>query len=312
MKRPLAVEARRLVKVYPGGVKALRGLDAEIPIGTTSCIAGPNGAGKTTFIRIASTILTPTSGYIFVMGYDAISEVWKVRKLVAVMPQEGRPFNDSLNVFEAVYYYLLSRGMGLSTAKREARRVLEDLDLWHYRNRLLITLSGGLKRRTLLAMVLATGAEVVFLDEPTTGLDPEARRTTWGYIKRLARDGQTIIFSTHQLAEAETVSDTIILINNGLTLGHGSPKSLIEMLPYRYKVVTSSIHIPDSVMDKALKIRSYSSLSYIYTDTVEKAIEIASELILETGSARVDHVDLEDLFIELTETSDSLNEVLTR
>ena len=293
-----AVEAEELVKVYPGGVKALRGLDAYVPLGSLYCIAGPNGAGKTTFIRIASTITRPTSGKVFVMGYDAVTEAWRVRRLVAVMPQEGRPFNAVLTVYEAVYYYLLARGMGFTTARKEARRVLEELDLWQYRNRLILSLSGGLARRTLLAMVLGTGADVVFLDEPTVGLDPVARRTTWGYIRRLAREGQTIIFSTHQLAEAEAVADHVLLIDSGRKIAEGAPHELTEKLPYRYKVIVSADKLPDTVAGAA-KVRYYGGLAYVYTRSLEEAMRIAEEAILEGGEAQVKQVDLEDLFAEV-------------
>ncbi len=278
----------------------MKGVDLDVPMGSTYCLAGPNGAGKTTFIRIASTVILPSSGEILVMGFDAVRETWKVRKRVALMPQEGRPFNSTLTVYEAVYYYLLARGMGFTTARREARRVLEDLDLWKYRDRLILTLSGGLARRTLLAMVLGTGADLVFLDEPTTGLDPEARRTTWGYVKRLAKEGQTIVFSTHQLAEAETVADRVALIDNGVIVGEGEPSALVETLPYRYKVVASPHKLPDWLGEADVVVRYYGGLVYVYVERVEEALKIASEIVMEGGSAQVKHVDLEDYFIEKT------------
>ncbi len=298
-RRVVAVEARKLSKTYPGGVQALRSIDVEVPMGSLFCLAGPNGAGKTTFIRIASTVLRPTAGSVSVMGFDVVSEPWKVRKLVALMPQEGRPFNEVLTVFEAVYYYLLARGHGFSSARSEARRVLEELELWGLRNRYVMSLSGGLRHRTLLAMVLASGADVLFLDEPTTGLDPEARRLTWGYIRRLTREGQTILFSTHQLAEAEAVADGVVLIDNGRVLAQGEPGSLVKSLPYRYKVIASPQTIPEWATGVA-RIRHYKGLVYIYVDSIDDAIRLASEIVMEGGTAQVKPVDLEDYFMEAT------------
>ncbi len=293
----LALEAVNLVKVYPGNVRALDGLNAEVPLGSLYCLAGPNGAGKTTFVRIASTVSRPTSGSVSIFGYDVVEDAWRVRKYIAVMPQEGKPFNSTLTVFESVYYYLVSRGFSLGEARREALRVLEELDLLEYRDRLIMTLSGGLRRRVLLAMVLAAGTDVVFLDEPTVGLDPVARRSTWGYIRRLSREGQTIIFTTHMLSEAEAVADRILLINGGKRLFEGTPSEAMSKLGYRYKVVTNVGHLEEFDSSKA---RVYGDLTYFYVEDLETALKVAEEILYEGGQAQIKPVDLEDFFAEVT------------
>lgn len=299
MPRPPALEAVNLVKVYRGGVVALKGLSTRVPMESLFCLAGPNGAGKTTFIRISATVIRPSSGRVEVMGYSVTEEPWRVRRLVSLMPQEASPFSSTLRVFEAVYYYMLARGFSMLEAGEEARRVLEELDLWQHRSRLIMELSGGLRRRVLLAMALATGAEVVFLDEPTAGLDPEARRATWGYVKRLSREGQTIVFSTHQLTEAENVADRVLLIESGRRVAEGSPRELVAKLPYRYKVVVSTEKLPDWVAESAYRVREYGSIAYVYTRSSEEALRIAEEVLLEGGEARVKPVDLEDVFAEV-------------
>ncbi len=293
----LALEAVGLTKVYRGGVRALDGVDASVPFGSLYCLAGPNGAGKTTFVRVSSTVLRPTSGRVYVLGMDVVDDVWRVRRHVAVMPQEGQPFNTTLTVFEAVYYYLASRGMPLGEARSEALRALEELDLADYRGRLVLSLSGGLKRRVLLAMVLASGADVVFLDEPTVGLDPVARRSTWGYIRRLASEGQTIVFTTHMLSEAEAVADRIMLIHKGRRLFEGAPSEALARLGYRYKVVTS---LRADFSGPGVTVRSYGDLTYIYVDDLQRALRIAEEILYEGGYAQIKPVDLEDFFAEVT------------
>lgn len=293
----MALEAVGLTKVYGGGVKALDGVDSSVPLGSLYCLAGPNGAGKTTFVRVSSTISKPTSGRVYILGMDAVGEAWRVRRHVAVMPQEGRPYNSTLTVFEAVYYYLASRGFSLAEARSEAMRALEELDLAGYRDRLILTLSGGLKRRTLLAMVLASNVDVVFLDEPTVGLDPVARRGTWGYIKRLASEGQTIIFTTHMLSEAESVADRIMLINKGRRLFEGPPREALSKLGYRYKVITS---LRLDFEDLGVGVRRYGDLTYIYVEDLDRALKVAEEILYEGGQAQIKPVDLEDFFAEVT------------
>ena len=292
----LALEAVGLTKVY-GGVRALDGIDSSVPLGSLYCLAGPNGAGKTTFVRISSTVSRPTSGRVYVLGMDVVGEAWRVRGRIAVMPQEGRPYNSTLTVFEAVYYYLASRGFSLGEARVEARRALEELDLVEYRDRLVLTLSGGLRRRTLLAMTLASNADVVFLDEPTVGLDPVARRATWGYIKRLSAEGQTIVFTTHMLSEAESVADRIMLINRGRRLFEGPPREALARLKYRYKVITS-LGLDPSV--SGARVRRYGDLTYICVEDLEGALRLAEEILYEGGQAQIKPVDLEDFFAEVT------------
>lgn len=233
-----AIRAAHLSKRYPGapaGAQALTDVSLEIPAGITFGLIGRNGAGKTTFIRIAATQLTPTSGELTVFGHDVLSDPGPVRTRIACIPQESRPLYF-LTVNEVVYLYLKMRGMEAATARERTQAVLEELELTEYRKRLVSHLSGGLRRRALVAMVLASDAELLFLDEPTTGLDPLARRQVWGAVRHAIRDRRTVLLTTHYLDEAEALSARLALIDRGKVLIAGTPDELRSRVRYPYRV----------------------------------------------------------------------------
>src|SRR5580658_8107663 len=189
-----AVEVDHLRKVYTtskGQKPALDDLSFKIPTGRVYGLIGRNGAGKTTFVRIAATQLALTSGSATVLGHDVASEERAIRTRIACVPQEARPLYF-LNVEEVVYTYLKLRGLDAKESRRRTRDALEQLSLMEFRRRTVQRLSGGLRRRVLCAMVLASDAEILFLDEPTTGLDPIARRQVWEAIRRAIREQRTI------------------------------------------------------------------------------------------------------------------------
>ncbi|MEM2910535.1 MAG: ABC transporter ATP-binding protein [Nitrososphaerota archaeon] len=229
-----ALSAERLVKVYRGGFHALKGITLSVKSGAVFSLLGKNGAGKTTFLRIMTTQLLPTSGTGRVLGYDIVEEAAEVRKRIAVVPQESKPMY-LLTVNEHVKYYLMMRGFSMLEASERARKVIDDLDLKEYANTLCMKLSGGLKRKVLVAMAVATEADAIFLDEPTTGLDPIARRLVWDVINRAARSGRTIFLTTHNMGEAEAVADGFALINDGELVAQGDVGDVQRMLPYRMR-----------------------------------------------------------------------------
>src|SRR2546428_2457737 len=196
------------------GVEALRGVSLSIRRGERVALLGRNGAGKTTFLRIASTLLIPTSGEIQAFGFDVVDEPERVRPLIAVVPQEGKPFFH-LTPREQVYCYLRARGIGRDTARARTEEALEKMGLQEVGDRLSVTLSGGQKQRAMVATVMATEAPLLFLDEPTIGLDPFARRAVWDVLRALTRRGSTVLLTTHYLDEAEALSEPLYLVVGG-------------------------------------------------------------------------------------------------
>jgi len=222
--------ARGIYKTYDGRKWALRGIDLEIDRSRIVTLLGPNGAGKTTFVRIASTELLPTKGDIEVLGIDAIKYPNKVRPLISIIPQEARPINF-ITAWEAVYSYLLLRGFSRGDARRMARWAMERLSLDQYRDTQLFNLSGGLKRRVLVAMALASNASLIFLDEPTVGLDIISRRSVWDALAELRKSGAAILLTTHYIEEAELLSDEVFIIDAGTIVRKGSPHDLLSLVP---------------------------------------------------------------------------------
>lgn len=224
------LSARGIYKTYDGQKWALRGVDLEIGRSRIVTLLGPNGAGKTTFVRIASTELLPTKGEVEVLGIDAIKYPNKVRPLISIIPQEARPINF-ITAWEAVYSYLLLRGFSRGDARRMARWAMERLSLDQYRDTQLFNLSGGLKRRVLVAMALASNASLIFLDEPTVGLDIISRRGVWDALAELRKSGAAILLTTHYIEEAELLSDEVFIIDAGTIVRKGSPHDLLSLVP---------------------------------------------------------------------------------
>lgn len=234
-----AVVARGLGRVYGAGgrVAALSDLSLTIPPGRIYGLIGRNGAGKTTFVRIAATQLAPTSGSLEVLGYDVMREAGAIRERIACIPQESRPLYF-LTVDELVFLYLRMRGLETADARRRSDDVLEELDLASVRHRLVSRLSGGQRRRAMVAMVLASDAELLFLDEPTTGLDPLARREVWRALQRAQREKRTVVLTTHYLDEAEALSARLALLEGGRLVVEGTPEDLRARVrrPFRVRV----------------------------------------------------------------------------
>jgi len=217
-----AVVAEGLAKLY-GNVWGARSVTFTAGYGELVVLLGPNGAGKTTTINMLSTLIKPTRGRGLVGGYDIVSQSWEVRRIVALMPQDGRP-DPNWTPYEAVKWYLVARGFSLSTADREARLWLEELDLWELRHRSGWELSGGQRKRVLAAMVLATGAPVIFLDEPTSDIDVEGKYRVWSSIRRAVRSGRAVIYTTHDMREAEVIADKVVIISEGVTVAFPRPR----------------------------------------------------------------------------------------
>jgi ABC-2 type transport system ATP-binding protein len=224
-----ALRSDELRKIYESRgtapVEALSGVSMDVRRGERVSLLGRNGAGKTTFLKIASTLLRPTSGDVEVFGFDVVRSPEKARPYIAVVPQEGKPFFH-LSPREQVYTYLRARGFSKETARARTEESIERMGLQSCADRLSVTLSGGQRQRTMVATVIATEAPLLFLDEPTIGMDPFARREVWASLRSLTQKGSTILLTTHYLDEAEVLSHRLYIVEHGRVLSSGTAEDL--------------------------------------------------------------------------------------
>jgi ABC-2 type transport system ATP-binding protein len=209
---PPIISVSNLTKTYASGLQALKGIDLEIRKGEIFALLGPNGAGKTTLISIVCGIVTPSGGTVRVDGHDIARDYRAARAAIGLVPQEL-----SIYAFESVQANVaFSRGLfGRAPDPAFVERLLRDLSLWDKRRDRIMTLSGGMKRRVMIAKALSHQPQVLFLDEPTAGVDVELRRDMWALVRRLRESGVTIILTTHYINEAEEMADRIGVINKG-------------------------------------------------------------------------------------------------
>jgi ABC-2 type transport system ATP-binding protein len=210
------VRVEGLGKTYPGGTKALEDVSFSIQKGEIFCLLGRNGAGKTTLLRILATQLRPTVGRASVLGHDVLADPKAIRPHIAVVPQEARP-QMLLSPFDHIFYMCLIRGLSRAEAHTRTKKAMEDLGLWEHRDKLAADLSGGLRQRLIIAMAMIADPEVLFLDEPTIGLDPLGRRAVWHMLRALTAKGVTILLTTHYLDEAEILADHLLIVDKGRT-----------------------------------------------------------------------------------------------
>ncbi|AUG99859.1 ABC transporter ATP-binding protein [Pectobacteriaceae bacterium CE70] len=224
-----ALELSALTKTYSGGVKALRGIDLCVEAGDFYALLGPNGAGKSTIIGIISSLVNKTSGKVKVFGYDLNQDIVNAKRQLGLVPQE---FN--FNPFETVLQIVINQagyyGVPRKTAMERSEKYLNQLDLWGKRNERARMLSGGMKRRLMIARALMHEPKLLILDEPTAGVDIELRRSMWGFLKELNGQGTTIILTTHYLEEAEMLCRNIGIIQNGQLIENTSMKQLLAQL----------------------------------------------------------------------------------
>jgi len=206
------ISIKGLTKTYAGGFQALKSVDLEIRKGEIFGLLGPNGAGKTTLINIVCGIVNPSGGEVLVDGHDIITEFRKTRAKIGLVPQEL-----PTETFESVFNTLrFSRGLfGCPPDDDHIEKVLKSLSLWDKRDTMIMMLSGGMKRRVLIAKALSHEPDVLFLDEPTAGVDVELRQDMWNVVELLREEGVTVILTTHYIEEAEQLADRVGVINNG-------------------------------------------------------------------------------------------------
>jgi ABC-2 type transport system ATP-binding protein len=306
---PPIISIRDLTKTYATGFEALKTINLEIAQGEIFALLGPNGAGKTTLISIICGIVKPSGGRITVNGHDLIAEPRAARSLIGLVPQEL-----TTEAFESVWATAsFSRGLfGKPRNDAHIERVLRDLSLWDKRNDKIMTLSGGMKRRVLIAKALAHEPRVLFLDEPTAGVDVELRQDMWNLVRRLRESGVTIILTTHYIEEAEEMADRVGVINRGELILVEDKSSLMQKLGR--KQLTLQLHDPVSELPAALSrhgleiVADGHELVYTY-DTQGERTGITT-LLSELNDAGIKFKDLqttqsslEDIFVGLVKSN---------
>lgn len=294
-----------LRKTYPSGLEALRGIDLDIRRGEIFALLGPNGAGKTTLISTICGIVRATAGCIEVGGFDIVKQYKKARALIGLVPQELT--TDSFESVWATVCY--TRGLfGKRPDPAYLEKLLRDLSLWEKRDKQIITLSGGMKRRVLIAKALSHQPQVLFLDEPTAGVDVTLRRDMWQLIRNLRNAGVTVILTTHYIEEAEDMADRIGVINNGQLILVEDKVELMRNLGMKrltLQLVQPLDSIPEILGSYGLSLSANGSeLIYTYGSQREGSAVAALLEDLNRHGIRFQDIDtsqrsLEDIFVSL-------------
>jgi len=292
-----ALQARQLTKVYRKSKQpALDSLDLDIDSGQIFTMLGRNGAGKTTFLRIASTQLMPTSGTVAVLGLDAVREAKQIRERIAITPQEAETIYP-LTPRDHVLLNLRMRGIPKDEATKRAQQALDDLELADVADTNSDWLSGGLKQRVIVAMAIQTDAELIFLDEPTIGLDP-LNRKVWDQLTRLKKGGKTIILTTHYMDEAEALSDNLVIINRGKVVASGTPQTVRAAVTERSTRVDVYDKFTQSELGRFGRVTSIAGRFRVLTD-VQGARSLGEEAVARGASIAMSPVTLDDVFVDI-------------
>ena len=258
---------------------------------------GRNGSGKTTLVRILATELEPTSGTATVNGIDVMNEASRLREKIAIVPQEARPI-PWMTPMQSVLSYLLWRGLRYAEAREKASKALGKLGLSEYSNTLNRMLSGGMKRKVLVATVLSSEAEIIFLDEPTTGLDPISRREFWDILREIGKERFTFL-TTHYLEEAEELADQIGVLDSGRLIRIGTLEDLRRGVNYNYSMKLLSKPAPDFLASlKGEIVTGRDGVVRILT-VEEEAIRISRELSKSGFKFTINPLSLDDIFFYL-------------
>jgi ABC-2 type transport system ATP-binding protein len=299
------IHVANLSKTYATGFHALKSINLDIHRGEIFALLGPNGAGKTTLISIICGIVNPSEGSVSVDGHDIITDYRAARALIGLVPQELT--TDSFETVWATTNF--SRGLfGKPANPGYVEKVLKDLSLWDKKDAKILTLSGGMKRRVLIAKALAHEPEILFLDEPTAGVDVELRRDMWTLVRRLRDGGVTVILTTHYIDEAEEMADRIGVINKGELIVVEEKAALMKKLGKKQltlHLVQPMAALPPGLDTFNLKIRnSGSELEYTFDASEERAgmpalLRRLSELGIAFTDLQTKQSSLEDIFIDL-------------
>ncbi|MFK4568257.1 ABC transporter ATP-binding protein [Enterococcus sp. UD-01] len=305
-----ALELKELKKVYSTGVQALRGIDLTVEEGDFYALLGPNGAGKSTTIGIITSLVNKTSGKVKVFGYDLDTDLVRAKQQIGLVPQE---FN--FNPFETVQQIVVNQagyyGVSRKEALKRSEKYLKQSNLWEKRNERARMLSGGMKRRLMIARALMHEPRLLILDEPTAGVDIELRREMWEFLRELNESGTTIILTTHYLEEAEMLCRNIGIIQSGELIENTSMKSLLAKLQFEtflfdlapYEKAPEIIGYKNLLEDEltlAVEVERNQGINGIFRQLTEQGIKVLS---MRNKSNR-----LEELFLKITEEDHQVEE----
>ncbi|MCL2359410.1 ABC transporter ATP-binding protein [Candidatus Bathycorpusculum sp.] len=276
------IYTENLCKNY-GSVKAINNLNLNVRAGEVFGFLGPNGAGKTTTIRVLTTLTRPTSGYVSVGGYDIHDEIDKVKKVIGVV-QQHLSLDRDLTVRENMEFHARIQHLSSSKRKQRIAELLEYVELTEYADKMIDTLSGGMKKKASIVCSLLHEPKLLFLDEPTVGLDAQARRRLWDLVRRLNKDGTTIFLTTHYIEEAEVLCDRVGIMHHGQLIAVDEPANLREKV--------GSIVVETLVDNK--------DTHYQFFANREAATNYVKSLPSEVKTVIIRESNLEDVFIEQT------------
>ena len=305
-----ALSIKNLKKTYRNGTVALCGVDLDVKEGDFFALLGPNGAGKSTTISIVSSLTNKTSGSVQVFGHDIETDSATARSMIGLVPQE---FN--FNIFEPVIEILINQagfyGIGRHEATQRAEKYLRKLELWDKRFDMAKELSGGMKRRLMIARALVHEPKLLILDEPTAGVDIEIRHSMWAFLREINASGTTIILTTHYLEEAESLCNNIAIIDKGITIEHTSMRKLLD----RLHVETFVLYLEEAI--KELPVCADYRLKLIDSNTIEADIahsqslneifKIFTDCKIKVLSMRNKTNRLEQLFVSMVRDGNAQN-----
>ena len=301
-----------LSKVYDNGFDALKKVSLKVKQGEILAMLGPNGAGKTTLISIICGIVTPSSGTVSVDGFDIIKNYRETRSRIGMVPQELN-LESFETVFDTVSY---SRGLyGKSPKPKHIEKILKDLSLWDKKDQRLRQLSGGMKRRVLIAKALSHEPKILFLDEPTAGVDVELRRDMWMVVDDLRKTGVTIILTTHYIEEAEAIADRVAVINQGEIIVVEDKKELIKKMGHKklnIELQKKITEIPKELIKYNLEIdEEHMSLIYTYNVGAEKTgitdlLQDLKDTGLKLRDLKTEQSNLEKIFVNLVRENNEI------
>lgn len=297
------IEARRLVKTF-GDFVAVDNIDFSVTRGETFGFLGPNGAGKTSTMRMIGATSPISGGELTVLGLNPMTEGPRLRARLGVVPQENN-LDEDLSVVDNLMMYGRYFDMSRSDIRDRTTELLEFVQLTEKKNEKITALSGGMKRRVVIARGLIHDPDLFILDEPTTGLDPQARHALWDRLYRLKQQGVTLIITTHYMDEAEQLCDRLVVMDKGKIVALGSPQELIEqhapgeVVEMRFGIDKLAT-VATQVEDLAPHTELLADRAIIYTDDAEKTIAAINSMGLEPETVLARRSSLEDVFLRLT------------